>query len=172
MKRSRSSLRGMGLRVLLSIPLLGLTAASLGAQEPGNSGLDAARFLVGCWAQPAPEGNGLREFYAPPANNLLTGLSQFWRGGEIVDFEFHRIDDSPAGPVLTPHPKGVASVSFQPSAIEPGRIVWENPEHDFPQRIIYARVAPDTLVARVEGGEGASARSAEWRMARTECPAA
>ena len=127
-------------------------------------------FMVGCWAQPAPEGNGLKEFYAPPAENMLTGLSQFWRGGRIVDFEFHRIDLSPAGPVLTPHPGGVASVSFQPTEIQSDRIRWENPDHDFPQRIIYQRVAEDTLVARIEGGEGANARSLEWRMGRVSCP--
>jgi hypothetical protein len=148
--------------------------ASAPLAEPASAQADDAfagiAFMVGCWAQPAPEGNGLREFFAPPAANMLTGLSQFWRDGQIVDFEFHRIDSSPDGPVLTPHPRGVASVSFRPADLGVDRIVWENPEHDFPQRITYHRVAADTLVARAEAGEGPASRSIEWRMARVACP--
>ena len=146
-----------------------LSSTSPASAQAGEGGLSAAAFLVGCWAHPAPAGNGLREMYAPPADNMLTGLSQFWRDGSIVDFEFHRIDAGPAGPVLTPHPRGVASVSFQPVVIEPDRIVWQNLEHDFPQRIIYHRVGGDTLVARAEAGEGEEARGREWRMVRTGC---
>ena len=158
------------MRIPASALLLALGVATAARAQSSPPGLDAASFMVGCWAQPAPEGNGLREIYAPPAANMLTGLSQFWRSGRVVDWEFHRIDAGDSGPVLTPHPKGAASVSFRPSVVEPGRIVWENLEHDFPQRIIYHAPAPDTLVARVEGGSGADARAVEWRMARTTCP--
>lgn len=153
--------------------LVAVSAASACAQTParipapGGAFPDAVSMLTGCWVQPGA--SGLREQYAPPAANMMTGLSQFWRGGAIVDWEFHRIDAGPDGPVLTPHPRGVASVSFGPAEVAADRIVWENLEHDFPQRIIYHRVAPDSLVVRVEGGEGDGARSMEWRMARAEC---
>ena len=147
-----------------------LALCTPGASQVADTGGSPAAFMVGCWAQPAPEGSGLREFYAPPAANMLTGLSQFWREGQIVDFEFHRIDSSPGGPVLTPHPRGVRSVQFQPTEVGAQRIVWQNLEHDFPQRIIYDRVATDTLVARIEGNDGSEARALEWRMARVPCP--
>lgn len=148
--------------------LIHLVPTPVVAQEAPAGGLPA--FMSGCWAQPAPEGNGLREIYSTPAANMMTGLSQFWRGGNIVDFEFSRIDSSAEGPLLTPHPSGVRSVTFSPVRIEATRIVWENLEHDFPQRIIYHRVASDTLVARIEGGSGADAQALEWRMARMACP--
>ena len=142
------------------------------AADAPSPGMEAVAFMVGCWAQPAPEGNGLREIYSPPATNLMTGLSQFWRGGRIVDFEFHRIDATETGPALTPHPRGQPSVTFPPSVMRPNHITWENLEHDFPQRIMYTRVAPDSLVARIEGGEGEDAQMIEWRMGRIACPAA
>ncbi|MDH3223793.1 MAG: DUF6265 family protein [Gemmatimonadota bacterium] len=155
---------------LLSAAVLGTALLAGPASAQSGDTFSEVHFMVGCWAQSAPEGSGLREFYPPPAANMLTGLSQFWRDGRIVDFEFHRIDRSPEGPVLTPHPRGVASVSFRPVDIRADRVVWENLDHDFPQRIMYHLVAADTLVARVEGGEGPDARSIEWRMARTACP--
>ncbi len=164
--------------MMLRAGLVALTAIAVAAPAcasaqqglpPEGSGLSAVAFMVGCWRQPSD--NGLRERYAPPASNMMTGLSQFWRGGRIVDWEFHRVDAGHEGPVLTPHPRGVASVSFAPAVMEEGRIVWENLDHDFPQRIIYHRVAPDSLVARIEGGTGEAARFLEWRMVRTDCSA-
>ena len=154
----------------LAVAVMGALASApaLAAQDRGE-GSSGLSFMVGCWAED-PAGNGLREIYAAPAANLMTGLSQFWRSGRIVDFEFHRIEMSTEGPILTPHPRGVASVPFLPVETGPDRIVWENAEHDFPQRIVYERVAADSLVARIEGGEGDERRSLEWRMARSSCP--
>lgn len=159
----------MALLALAAIAATFIPTAPDSRQE-AHGGLSAVAFLVGCWAQPGPEGDGLREFYPPPASNMLTGLSQFWRDGAIVDFEFHRIDSSADGPVLTPHPRGVASVQFRPVEIEAERIVWQNLEHDFPQRIIYHRVAPDTLVARVEGAPESGVEGLQWSMIRAACP--
>lgn len=161
--RTRKSLRSIA-----SIAAAVIIAEPVSAQER-EGGMESVSFIVGCWVQPAPEGSGLREIYPPPAENMLTGLSQFWQDGRIVDFEFHRIDGSADGPLLTPHPKGVASVTFRPVEIREDRITWQNLDHDFPQRIIYHRVAVDTLLVRIEGGEGAGARSMEWRMARARC---
>jgi hypothetical protein len=60
-------------------------------------------------------------------------------------------------------------VSFAPKIVEANRAVWENPAHDFPQRILYTRVATDTLVARIEGRTPSGDRSLEWRMSRGGC---
>jgi hypothetical protein len=46
------------------------------------------------------------------------------------------------------------------------RAVFENPEHDFPKRIIY-RLTPDgSLNARVEGIEKGRATAEEWTWRR------
>ncbi len=48
--------------------------------------------------------------------------------------------------------------------------VFSNPDHDFPQRIIYLRGADgDSLWARIEGEIGGSAREAHFRYGRVEC---
>ena len=43
----------------------------------------------------------------------------------------------------------------------PARAVFENPDNDFPQRIIYERTG-DTLHARIEGTVEGTARSVSW----------
>lgn len=150
------------------LTLGGILSGTPAATAQDSVGMEAVAFMTGCWQEPG--GDGLREFYLPAAVNMMTGLSQFWRDGRIVDWEFHRIDLGARGPILTPHPRGVESVAFAPESIRDDGIVWQNLEHDFPNRIAYRRLGSDTLVARVDGGEGGEARVLEFRMIRVPCP--
>jgi hypothetical protein len=42
--------------------------------------------------------------------------------------------------------------------------VFENPEHDFPQRVIYQRKGK-TLVGRIEGATSGAESALEWKYA-------
>jgi hypothetical protein len=144
--------------------------------HPPAAGTRAARsslsdlgFMAGCWRGLTRSGTTIEEFYTTPSSNLIIGVTRYVRDGRVVDFEFTRIDQTDSGAVITPHPKGVRSVSFAPKVVERDRAVWENATHDFPQRILYTRVADDTLVARIEGRTPSGDRALEWRMARATC---
>jgi hypothetical protein len=54
------------------------------------------------------------------------------------------------------------------------RAVFENPQHDFPTRIVYERDG-DAMLARIEGEIDGRGESMEWRFHRAEadarCPA-
>jgi len=49
-------------------------------------------------------------------------------------------------------PQNNTPVYFKAITIDKNKYVFENPEHDFPQRIIYFTPHNDTLRARIEGG--------------------
>jgi hypothetical protein len=148
------------------------TTESARSQQSGARSLVSdLGFMAGCWRGVTRNGTAIEEFYSPPASNLIIGASRYVRDGRVVDFEFTRIDQTDSGAVMTPQPKGVRSVSFAPKVVERNRAVWENPTHDFPQRILYTRVADDTLVARIEGRTPSGDRALEWRMARATCEA-
>jgi hypothetical protein len=164
--------------VIFLVPLLTASnaACAQGTQAAASSPPPATRsrvadlaFMSGCWRGQTRSGTTIEEFYTTPSSNLLVGTTRYIRDGRSVDFEFTRIDQTDSGAVITPHPKGVRSVSFAPKVVETNRVIWENPTHDFPQRIIYTRVATDTLVARIEGRTPSGDRAVEWRMARTGC---
>lgn len=123
-------------------------------------------FLAGCWAE-GPE--GLHEQFTAPTSNLILGTSRYVRGGAVAQFEFHRIQAGESGPVLTPYPGGNASVSFAADSLAPGYVVWSNPEHDFPQRIIYDGREDGVLVATIEGPRGGETARMGWRMRRVAC---
>jgi len=139
------------------------------AQPAARSLLSDLGFMAGCWRGLARSGTAIEEFYTTPSSNLILGATRYVRDGRTVDFEFTRIDQTDSGAVITPHPKGTRSVSFAPKTIERHRAVWENPTHDFPQRILYTRVADDTLIARIEGRTPSGDRALEWRMVRATC---
>jgi len=143
-------------------------AQEAGAPAPVEPAADLAglAFLAGCWAEGA---EGLHEQFTAPTSNLILGTSRYVRGGAVAQFEFHRIHLSESGPVLTPYPGGNASVSFAADSLAPGYVVWSNPEHDFPQRIIYDGREDGVLVATIEGPRGGETARMGWRMRRVAC---
>jgi hypothetical protein len=169
--------------MLVTMAVLIVTGSNVACAQTGQSAAGASPrsairslvsdlgFMAGCWRGLTRSGTTIEEFYTPPSSNLIVGATRYVRDGRVVDFEFTRIDQTDSGAVMTPHPKGVRSVSFAPKVIERNRAVWENPTHDFPQRILYTRVADDTLVARIEGRTPSGDRALEWRMVRATCEA-
>lgn len=153
-------------RRILASTLLGLLAAApLMAQDAPP--LRALEFMTGCWRGAMGPGATLEEQFTTATTNLMLGLSRYTRDGVARSFEFHTIGATPTGSRLVPHPDGRASVVFMESSRGPDHVTWENPQHDFPQRIAYRRVAGDSLVARIELLDGS--RAQEFRMGRVGC---
>ena len=60
-------------------------------------------------------------------------------------------------------------VPFRLTSMEPGRVVFENPTHDFPQKIIYQRTGDNALKVTIEGpGDGAESRQVDFDFLRAE----
>jgi hypothetical protein len=97
-------------------------------------------------------------------------MSRTVRDGKLREYEFMRIvagdDGKPRYVVI---PSGQAETAFPLKEVAADSVVFEAPEHDFPQRIRYRLVDKDTLVARIEGSINGQARSADFPYKR--CPA-
>ena len=88
----------------------------------------------------------------------------------MISYEFTTIAEAgDSDLVITPRPAGQSPADFHLTKLERGLVVWSNPAHDFPTRILYRRVAGDTLVASIEGPGPGGTRSMEWRMGRATC---
>jgi hypothetical protein len=48
-------------------------------------------------------------------------------------------------------------------------VVFENPDHDFPQRVAYQRPSADRLVGRIEGAINGQQRRIEFPMTAVDC---
>ncbi len=146
-----------------------LLAAPLLAQDTPRppSRLHELGFMTGCWQGRSPSGSTIEERYTTPSNNLMLGLTRYLRDGATRSFEFTMIGNVTGGSHLIPHPGGKASVTFTERERSSNRVVWENPAHDFPQRIIYHRFMPDSMSARIELMDGGNAT--EYRMGKVAC---
>ncbi len=135
-------------RILRGIPLAVLLAASpLPAAEP----IDALGWIAGCWqAEGGPAGAG--EWWMPPAGGMLLGMSRTPRPGRSAMFEFMRIEQAADGSIaLLAQPLGRPETRFAAREHGADGAVFENPAHDFPQRVIYRRDGAARIAARIEG---------------------
>jgi hypothetical protein len=139
-------------------------AAPSAAQAPTLGNL---AFMAGCWNGDAGRGRVIVEYWTAPTSNAMLGTTRYLGGDRMVSWEFTEIVADSAGVTMTPHPRGQTPTPFRLVRLAPDTAVFENPAHDFPQRIIYRRAA-DTLVARIEA-DTPRARGTEWRMGRTAC---
>ena len=81
-------------------------------------------------------------------------MSKYTANGMAVEFEFERFTEKDGAVVLTPYPDGKESpATFRLTDLDQKtrRAVFENPEHDFPTKISYQRVAGDSLTILVSG---------------------
>lgn len=150
-------------------PADGATFAGVDPVIP-ERGLESLAWLAGCWSNPRGEA-GSGEYWQPPAGGTMLGLGRLVRGGRTVEYEFLRLHVDPEGRVVyTATPSGQAETSFVASAIGVGGATFENPAHDFPQRIVYIRDAAAGMTVRIEGPRQGRPHAVEFRFERAACP--
>jgi hypothetical protein len=131
--------------------------------------LEQLAWISGCW-----EGRGPTRVYSEhwmkPEGGLMLGMSRTISGGKATEFEFLQIRQQGSDISYIAKPSGQAEASFKLIRHSDREVVFENPTHDFPQRIIY-RLQPDSsLVARIEGKTNAGERGIDFPMKRAVCP--
>ena len=150
---------------IVSLGLLVTVALPGAAQAPALGNL---AFMAGCWNGDAGRGRIIAEAWTAPTVNVMLGTTRYLAGDRTVSWEFTLIEADSGGITMTPHPRGQAPTPFRLTRLAPDTAVFENPAHDFPQRIIYRRAA-DTLIARIEA-DTPRVRGTEWRMRPATCP--
>ena len=114
-------------------------------------------------------GTRSEECWLAPGGGIMLGMHRDVFSNGRSFFEFLRIAAHEDGLAYLASPVGRPPTAFRLVRREARRAVFENPEHDFPQRILYWREG-DVLHARIEGETEGEARSAEWAWRRVEAP--
>ncbi len=141
--------------------------ASCAAAQSAATTADLA-FMAGCWRLSA-NGRTIDEHWLAPAGGPRVGISRTAASGKTVEYEFLQIRDLPDGLTYIAKPSGQAEAQFKIASKTADEIVFENPTHDFPQRIRYKRVGADRLEARIEGTMNGKSRSMDFPYARVAC---
>lgn len=143
--------------------LLVILASAAQAQRP----TDQLSWLTGCWERRTTSG-AVEELWSSNAGGMLLGWSRTVRRDSVIEYEFMRI--YPAGDTLVfeAQPSRQAKAEFRAMPPFAPEVVFANPAHDFPQRVIYRR-SGDSLLARIEGTRGGQLRAIHFPYVRAAC---
>jgi len=145
------------LTVLAFCPLAGRAQAT--ESKPTVAALG---WLTGTWTL---ERNGrvTVERWAAPAGGVMIGTSHTYLGERMIEYEFILIRANAQGEVhYVAKPSGQPEASFKLRRATATEAVFENPQHDFPQKISYALKDDGGLVAAIEGAKNGKTRRAEF----------
>ena len=147
---------------------------------PAAWAASAALHLLAAAAQPAPMIEDLawlagdrthatatrdvREVWIGPGSGVLLGMSLTTRrDGKPGEYEHMKIGPMEDGRLaFFALPSGQPPAVFPLKSLENRRAVFENLQHDFPQRVIYWDKGSGAVGARIEGVIDGKERSAEW----------
>lgn len=158
----------VALRVAAVMVALG-AALGVGPVAATDAEIGRLAWLAGCWRSEQGE-PGSGERWTPLAGGTLLGVSRTVRQGRTVAFEFMELRHLPDGALAyIAHPSGQRRTTFTLLRLSDVEAVFENPTHDFPQRVAYAREGAQKLRARIEGQRQGQLRVIEFPMERVSC---
>jgi hypothetical protein len=148
--------------VRTAIFLLALLPAAMPQEANG------VKALQGTWGMITSKGF-LYEEWAPSPTVILAGKSYRLNGQDSVILESLQIARRADGiyyeSLVTGQNQG-RTVGFKLVLSEAGQFQFENPQHDYPQRIIYRFVSADSVVARIEGTQDGKTRGSDFYYKR------
>lgn len=143
--------------------------AQLGVLADGPPTLDDLSWLAGCWQLTGNKRETLEQ-WMKPSGGMMLGMSRTVVEGKTREFEYLRIHRDESGDIhYVAIPSGQTETSFKLIRWSTTELVFENPEHDFPQRIIYTWKGEGEMEVRIEGLRGGKARAIDFLFTRSSC---
>jgi hypothetical protein len=127
-------------------------------------------WIAGCWQQSGANARLVEEQWMVPRGNTMMGMSRTVRSDSLIEYEQLRIFERGGKAVYQAMPSGQPTAEFTAGAVSDTMVVFENPQHDFPQRVIYRKRGTDSIVARVEGTMNGRSRGVDFPYAKVRCP--
>jgi len=156
----------VSLMLVAGIGWLSLRGNALPPQRE-NVSIARLNWLAGCWKGNGSETDSLEQ-WMQPAGGLMLGISRTIKNGKVREYEFMRITEENGTLVYTAIPSGQKQASFTLISDYDLEFVFENKEHDFPQRIVY-KADNENLLARIEGVVNGQTRKLDYPMTRVNC---
>jgi len=139
-------------------------AALLAAAAPSLAATaDDLAWMTGEWTA-EHDGSWTEERWSSAQGGMLLGTSRTVAGGKVREFEFLRVQPDKDGALAyIAQPGGATPTTFRLAQHDAASATFENPAHDFPQRIRYVRDGT-ALTATISMLDGSKAIN--WTLTR------
>jgi hypothetical protein len=125
-------------------------------------------WLAGCWELTRGSRHVVEQWTAPGGGTLM-GMARTVADGTTTEWEFLLIRERPGGLDYVAKPSGQPEAVFSAVTVTKDAVMFENAQHDFPQRIAY-RLQPDGgVTATTEGTMNGQTRTISFPYARAAC---
>lgn len=135
-----------------------------------QSQIKKAEWLTGTWENKTSRGN-LYEEWKKINNYEFTGKSYMLKEKDTIVFETLRLVAEGNTLFYIPTVKNQNDgkpVKFALKTLSDTQMVFENPQHDFPQVITYTKIRPDSLVAEISGSRNGQQRKQVFPMRKVK----
>ena len=94
-----------------------------------------------------------------PRAGTMLGMGRTVRGETLVEYESVLIREQEGRLAYEAHPSGQPAARFVAIRATETEVIFENPEHDYPQRVGYRRDGPDALTGWIDGTDQGAAEA-------------
>jgi len=144
------------------------TALLLAALAAGDAArIEQVGWLQGCW-QMSANGRVVEEQWMASGGGVMLGRGRTVRDGKLVEYESVVLREEDGQLAYEAHPSGQPSAVFLSKTLDESSVVFENPSHDYPQRVGYKRDG-DALLAWIDGTANGKARRVDFPYRRVAC---
>lgn len=143
--------------LFLLVSYVGLSAHAKESPS-GKESLQRLSWLEGKWTgtetgSPPQSSSRFEECWTDAAGGIMVGMGKELEKDKLSFFEYLRIESRKEGLFYVAQPFGKQPVSFKLLRMQEAEAVFENKEHDFPQRITYFKRADGVLEIELLGVE-------------------
>ena len=142
-------------------------AAPFGAAQ-GVARVELVGWLTGCWETSSPQ-RTIDEQWSAPRGRTMLGTGRTVQDGRTTEYEFVVLTEKDGRLAYEAHPSQQSSAVFLSREVTDARVVFENPDHDYPQRVGYEKQGADSLLAWIEGSQNGRTRRVEFPYRRVAC---
>jgi len=156
------------------VALLGIWgAAPTGgpADAPPTLSVENLRWLAGCLEMRSGDRLVEENRMDLRAGSLL-GMGRTTSSKGLSDYELTLIHEKAGKILFEAHPSGQPSAVFSATSANADSVVFEAPEHDYPQIVGYRRSGRDSVIAWIDGRQGVKRQRIEFPYRRVPCPGA
>lgn len=153
------------------IALLYVLAFCVGISAQSNAKkVEDLAWLSGCWeSNDKAKRSVFSEQWMKPAGGMMLGIGRTVKNDKAVDYEFMRIEQRGDDIFFIAKPRAnKEETPFKLMELASSEATFENPDHDFPQRVVYKRQGTK-LTGRIEGNRNGKVLGIDFPMMRITC---